>query len=399
MLSTRKLEKLEEKKFDLTSSTPEEANPPIPISKDVADEVFVKFLTPSDFAHFARANKQANAFFKPHLEKEKAAFIATNLLWHKHIDAMLTFLKDNPSLMHISVRVIGWGNFCYEGTILQVLAMAGEFDLRELEEKEEPVGLASLLQSVFNDQCDQFQEQLAAVFPKNHQEITAERMQSVRDAIAAFVEATIESEAIPNNRDIDSDEFKNSIEYSEVAQVFREAIKPSLNLGNSDLHVIKQGFAWDTSIFAEFINQFNDVNFQQRLGGLSSNKSDFVDTVVWSALQKQSPLVDLQTFSKGICNVIDDKTGLCKQLPKRIELSMHAGVKRLNGIGLSHLFGYHGQKWLCTKLAAVGAIGLVPFDCWDPGFQILWKLKTAALLQHLCRSKSDTLPLKKHRVV
>lgn len=322
-------------------------------------------------------------------KKEKTREIAENLLQHKDIDANLALLKKHPVLLEIPVRATGWGDFCYEGTILQMLAMAGDRDLRERreEQKEESVGLVNLLQPLFDDQ-NKFQAQLAAVFPENHQQIASERMAYVRKAIEDLVSETINSEEIPNNRKIDADEFKQLIMHSEIAQRFRKAIKPTCNPNNPDAHVIKQGFGWDTSIFAELIEQFNQANFQQRFGGLWSNKSDFIDNVVWSALQAQSPLADLQVFSNGICKVIDSNNATCKQLPTRMELTRKDDVERLNGIGVSHFFGYRGDKFSARcAWGAAGAYSALPagaapvafFKSYDNQKQQLYKFTR---LQH-----------------
>lgn len=89
------------------------------------------------------------------------AVAAHNLLWRKEVDKTLAFLKNNPELLFKVVEIEDPYGQKVRGTILQIVAAAGDRNPRALKADEKPCGVVEKLYECFpNEQKHKYTEQL-----------------------------------------------------------------------------------------------------------------------------------------------------------------------------------------------------------------------------------------------
>lgn len=196
----------------------------------------------------------------------------------------LEFIRQNPKILSIPVEIKDIHGQRLRGKPLQILAAAGEFNSTDMKAEAKPYGLVPLLYDCFPNPQD-FKTQLEEHFKFGYGDITHKRMAHVKNVIEIFINDVVKNSDISNIGPINFGDLLNSLP---IVRQFREAIKPNPN------DVVTSGFAWDLKIFIDFIQIF-EANFK-KLGGKSSNKSKFVEAVVWPALQARSSLCDLEVF-------------------------------------------------------------------------------------------------------
>lgn len=278
-----------------------------------------------------------------------------NLLNRINMKETLNFIKENPKTLFIQVEVKDNHGQRFRGTLTQILASANEWNPPELETAEKPHGLVNILQTYFPNPKD-FINQLQERFQPGHECATKQRMERVRKAIKTLINDTIESKDITRWEQAFS---------SPIAEKFRESIKPDPD------DVVTLGVGWDIGILLEF----NDL-FQTNVGRLCCWKGDFVEIVVWSALQRRSPLTDLEVFAKGTSFMV---AGI---LPERFDFS-HGSPKRLEGIGTTHFFGNNNGEIHRANPGKIRAYGVRRLSQ-DYGYQTTYIQTKKSMLRSIC---------------
>jgi len=251
---------------------------------------------------------------------------AENLLHRKNVDETLAFIQENPAVLDIAVEVKDIHGQRIKGTLLQILASAGEFNPIEMKPEEPPYGLLPLILSYFPDR-DDLRDQLREWFSRPGEDATLQRMDRVREAIQTLIDEVADSK-ISDRDSLDEALLKGL----RIAEKFRKAIQPDAK------EVVTSGLVWDLQIFIDFMDIFKANSGRLGRTRTWSRKSDFVDAVVWLALQAESSVSHLEVYRKGICNVVDSG-----QLPSRLDFSRNRAD--LDGIGLSHFFGFYGDRF------------------------------------------------------
>ena len=262
------------------------------------------------------------------LYTEHATEVAHNLLWHINIDNTLAWLKEHPEYLRMVVKIKDPHGQLVEGTILQIMAAAGERDPCKMEAGEH-YGLVELLRPCFSTMPDEYNRQLNE-WSQRAKEATEETMAPYVKAIEEWCKKVIDiMKTRKDDKAIDEKVF------STLTEKFREALKPRPD------HVVRSGFLFDIGIFLKFFEIW-EANIDA-LGGRwwntkGNSLSNSFAAIIYPALQERAQRIDQEVWVKGTRYVVEEG-----QIPDRIDFSR--GVPAvLADLGSTSFFGFDGEK-------------------------------------------------------
>jgi hypothetical protein len=277
-----------------------------------------------------------------------------NLAHRIKVNETLAFMQKNPNILQSLPFPIKIEDRCrrpiIRNSVLEVLAALDEFDVIEAEAGAEakPCSLIPTIFSWFNKVDDprschiknQLQRQLEETSGPRHALATKNRRDRALNEIEILINKVIGCADISNdNYDIPFENLLN-------LELIQDFIQTAFSRDPKDNG--EEGIVWDFwQLNLDYINLLgtyvsNDhVNDKSRpnLGGWWSRKADVIDTAVCLAFLRCSQFCHLEVSAKGVAKVS------AAHPPVRFDCSMGL-PDLLDGIGISHYFGFYGDKFV-----------------------------------------------------
>ncbi len=270
----------------------------------------------------------------------------------KEVEEAVAQVKKNPSFLNYSVRVTDPKGRAVEGDLLQIAAMAGDFNLKkDLEEKT--CGIVERLAEAARLSKKETDKRLQVITSEQAQLENEKRNQRVLNAVKAFglgiikVRAELEDKA----------EEEKQMSFEELQTHCKNVIDQfEKDLQGDPKEVIKLGFIFDPKILRDTTEWFekNVTHF----GGWWSIQSDIFWVNGIGKLQNYLSARDAQVIRAGIGNFVDNGTVPPRTLKNNDGSSYFFNSSSHLGVGF-----YIGSFGRAGRLTGPHASDAVGFGC------------------------------------
>jgi hypothetical protein len=253
-------------------------------------------------------------------------------------DKALALVNESPWVLWLKTQGHDRFGTCIEGTLLEIAAMAGDVNLRELKKGEEDHGMVELLKKAGKLSEEEVAKQLYSVLFSDEAKAANEaRKKDVLDVLKEFGESLIRMrEELPENWDT-IEEFKAT---QEKCRVKIEKLRTDLVTIVSN-QTITTGYILDSYLIVELNEWFKQPENLNRFGSDESLISDLFWTHIYGAFQYVSPAREIHVHRIGIGRVVD-KGVIPPRLLKNSDGSSHFSTGSL--LGLDFYVGYYGVR-------------------------------------------------------
>lgn len=196
-------------------------------------------------------------------------------------------VNQNPLILSCIIEVKDHLGRRVKGTLLQIAALAGDFNIRDKKIPEKDHGMVERLRCYLPE--EETTKQLLAIRPRGWKKETEKRMKPYLTALTRLIEDILKAKATSYRR--------LEAECKLCIETFKHSLIPNPN------HVITSGYIFDLQVLYTAMELFEkNIN---RLRGRYSGKSDFFLVHGFGPLQACASVCDLQVFKEGIHNVIN----------------------------------------------------------------------------------------------
>ena len=220
------------------------------------------------------------------------------------VDRVVALVKNNPSYLLSPTEGRDRLGRRVQGTLLQIAAMAGDVNLRELKEEEKQHrGIVELLQEAGNLSKDNVAKQLHPVlFSEEAIKANEARNKRIQAAVEHFAEGIFQAEIAKEPAEWSVELFQAAQKKCALAiNTFRATLQTTLN------DVIVSGYVFDTSILHQAMTWFEQKNNLDRFGGWITLASDVFWVNGIGSLQCALSSRDAQVCHRGIIDVAQDR--------------------------------------------------------------------------------------------
>ena len=298
-------------------------------------------------------NPSANHSYKA----AKASFFGKNLAYIRHqaandildgsqaaVDRVVALIKSNPS--HLLYPTEGCDRLGrrVQGKLLQIAAMAGDVNIRELKEGEKQHrGIVELLQEAGNLSSDDVAKQLHQVlFSEKAIKANEARNERILAAVERFGDGILQTGIAMVSAEIE-------VQWpTEVFQAVKKKCEPAFNAFRATLQatvndVVVSGYVFDTSILHQAMTRFQKKNNLVRFAESRTLASD----VFWlngiGLLQCILSSRDAQVGCKGISFAVK-QGGIPERYLENTDSSLLFDSSATTGLGVDFYFGYYGKE-------------------------------------------------------
>lgn len=270
-------------------------------------------------------------FFDKHLARI-VTDAADHILWGR-LDEAEALVQQYSSILKYSIETKDPCGRRVAGTLLQIAAMAGDFNLKK-NAAENDDGMVERLTKAGGVSKEEVAKQLHAVlFSEEAKKENEQRNKRILAALIEFAENIIQTDLIGNN----FEEFKEAqAKYQLYINKFREALMPDPN------EVITSGFIFDSQILFEAAKWFEDKKNLDRFGGWRKLKSDLFWINGFGSLQNVVSARDAHVIREGIGNVVDEGRLPGRSLKNTDGSSYFYNSSARKRLGVDFYLGYFG---------------------------------------------------------
>ena len=286
-----------------------------------------------------------------YLQEAQIVHAAKTILFEtKEDDTALKLVTKYPhALTSYQVKVSYYNDAVVEGNLLQITAMAGDFNL------------CQKLASAVNLPDEEVAKNISSVFQKDFAKEAEKRMQHYSNAVEKFSEALFKTK-LPSlwgkneYTSFTTIDFLNTQKKCElIIEQFRKNMQPK------GKDVVSYGFIFDVNIFIKTIKWFiqHEKKFYQGSHDFSSKADIFWVTVI-GTLQSLSPAPLKKIFDCGLVNFLEEKP-LQESREQREKLSeryyCEEGLIDYAKLGVHYYLGYYGAPRVteCMSLRYPGS--------------------------------------------
>ena len=269
---------------------------------------------------------------------------------------VIALIKKYPLILQYSTQGRDRLGRCVKGTLLQIAAMAGDVNIRELSEEEKNHrGIVERLREAGNLSAEDVAKQLHPVlFSEEAMQANAARNKRILDAVKQFGESILQTV------------IEEPARWSETAlKAAQEKCQLAINafqttLQNTFKDVITSGYLFDISILHEAMVWLETKENLDRFGSWWQLKSDIFWVNGIGSLQSITAARDAQVVRAGIGNVVDGRALPARDLKNEDGPSLFLPSSRL---GLDFFLGYVGRVCGGERAGAMG-LGFRVAEAW-----------------------------------
>ena len=284
-------------------------------------DLIIDYCRPFAYVDAKKEEKPSNSTVenKLHYKPASASFFSKNISVILHqaandildgsqaeVDRVVALVKNNPSYLSSPTEGRDRLGRRVQGTLLQIAAMAGDVNLRELKEEEKQHrGIVELLQEAGNLLNDDVAKQLHPVlFSEAAIKANEARNEYILTALKQFAESILQTVEFEQSS---TQALLVGLKKCELAiNTFRATLQSTFN------DVVMSGYVFDTRILHQAMAWFEQKNNLDRFGGWWTLATDIFWVNVIGTLQCIASSRDAQVYRKGMSFIVDGH-----QMPER----------------------------------------------------------------------------------